>query len=185
VLRVVAPAVVLALAACATPQAEMAREQTTVQTFSARVEAVDRASRVVTLVDASGDRLTFRADDAVRNLDQMKPGDVLVGERIEKMLIEARPATDAEQTSPAAVAEAIAGAAPGEKPAGVWVRQAREVFTVASIDEAAGGGELRDPEGELHFVKARDPEVLRRLRVGDTIVVTYTEALRLQVEPGS
>jgi hypothetical protein len=84
------------------------------------------------------------------------------------------------------VAEAAARAPEGERPAGVFVRQVRALFTVASIDKAAGGGTLRDAEGGERFVKARDPAVLDRLKVGDTIVVTYTEALRLQVvSPGS
>jgi hypothetical protein len=64
----------------------------------------------------------------------------------------------------------------------------RVTFTLIEllVVVATGGGELRDAEGQLHFVKARDPSLLDRLRVGDTVVVTYTEALRLQVvTPGS
>ncbi|MEN8162316.1 MAG: hypothetical protein ABFS41_19750 [Myxococcota bacterium] len=185
-IRSIALFATLALAACATSQqSEMAREETAVRTFQARVGAIDHETRVVTLVNAAGDKLVFRADAAVQNLDQVKVGDVLHGELVEKLLIEARPATDEEKATPVLAAEAGLRAQPGEKPAGVFARELKSVFTVASIDKAAGGGELRDAEGGLHFVKARDPSVLDRLKVGDTVVVTYTEALALEVVPGS
>ena len=177
----------LALGACATEQQPgPSREETVVRSFQARVEAIDHQTRVVTLVNATGEKVTFHADEAVRNLDQVKVGDVLVGEIEQTLLLEARPATEEERRAPAVVAEAAARAQPGERPAGVFVRQVRALFTIAEIDKAAGGGTLRDAEGQLQFVKARDPAVLDRLRVGDNVVVTYTEALRLQVvSPGA
>jgi hypothetical protein len=181
-LRLVALLGALALVACATVQEpEMARSETVVKTFSARVEAVDQQTRVVTLVSDENEKLIFRADEGVRNLAQVKPGDVLVGELIENLLVEARHATAEELASPESISVAAAGAELGQKPAGLFVRQLKAVYTIASIDRLAGGGELRDAEGELHFVKARDPSVLDRLKVGDNVVVTYTQALELEV----
>ena len=185
-LRPIALFGILLLSCATSQQAGPSREETAVRSFRARVGAIDPATRMVTLVSDAGDKLIFRADEGVRNLEQVKVGDELQGDLVEKLLIEARPATEAEQAAPVQVTEGLVRAEPGEKPAGLFVRELKSVFTVASIDSAAGGGELRDANGELHFVKARDPAVLERLRVGDTVVVTYTEALRLQVvAPGS
>jgi hypothetical protein len=181
-LRSFAFALVFVLAACTTSQEPgPSREETAVRAFRARVAAIDPATRVVSLENEAGDRLVFRADDGVRNLEQVRVGDELRGELVETLLIEARPATEEEKRAPVSLTEAGVRAKPGEKPAGLFVRQLESVFTVASLDEAAGGGELRDAAGRLHFVKARDPRVLERLAVGDTVVVTYTEALRLEV----
>jgi Flp pilus assembly protein TadD len=179
--RTIAPALALALGvvACTTAQQPgPSREETVIRSFQARVEAIDHEARLVTLLDASGEKLVFRADEGVRNLAQVKPGDVLAGDLVENLLIEARAATETEKAAPASLVEALAAAQPGQKPAGLFVRQVKELFTIA-------GGTLRDTDGQLHFVKARDPAVLDRLRVGDTVVVTYTQALRLQVLPGS
>jgi hypothetical protein len=186
-LRPLALALAFTLVACASAQQPgPSREETVVSSFQARVAAVDHATRVVTLVDVSGNSLSFRADEGVRNLDQVRVGDVLAGDLVETMLIEARAATEQEKAAPASAVMAAAGAERGQKPAGVFVRQVKALFTIAEIDKAAGGGTLRDAEGGLHFVKARDPKVLDRLHVGDNVVVTYTEALRLQVvTPGS
>ena len=180
------PALVFASAAlafaCATSDAPpLSREETQVDTFRARVAAVDLATRVVTLADASGNQMSFRADEAVKNLPQVKVGDELVGQRMESLAIELRDATAEEQAAPASVAEMVATAEPGQKPAGLFVRQIKAVYTVESVDKPAGGGMLRDASGNTRFVKARDPAVLERVKAGDTLVVTLTEAIRIEV----
>jgi len=181
--RLLALSLLLALAACASSnEPKVAREETTVSTLRARVSAIDQKTRVVTLVDAAtGGRTTFRADEAVKNLPQVKVGDEVVGKVVESLAIEVRKATDAEKAAPATVDEFEATAEPGEKPAGLYVRQITAVYTIESIDKAKGGGTLRDANGESRFVKARDPAVLDRVKVGDTVVVTLTQGISLQV----
>ena len=173
---------ILALLACATEPGP-SRQDTQVTTLRFKVEAVDQKTRVVTLVDESGHRTTFRADEAVVNLPQVKVGDTVVGEVVSSLAVEVRPATAEEKAAPNSVEEMTAGAEPGEKPAGLYVRREKAVFTIASIDKAAGGGKLRDSTGAEHFVKVRDPAVLNRVKVGETVVVTLTDAVRIEVVP--
>jgi hypothetical protein len=179
-LRTCALVLALAFLACASKPGP-SRQETQVTEFQARVEAVDQKTRRVTLVDADGTRATFRADDAVVNLPQVKVGDTVVGQVMQSFAVEVRPATAAEKAAPNSVAEMATAAEPGEKPAGLYVRQAKALFTIASIDKAKGGGELKDSEGKLHFVKVRDPKVLDRVKVGETVVVTVTDAVRIEV----
>jgi hypothetical protein len=173
---------IIALAACASSsQPTLSREETQTATLEARVEAVDPQTRVVTLVDAAGHRTHFRADEAVKNLPQVRVGDRVVGVRVQSLLIEVREATPEEETTPESVDALAATAEPGQKPAGLWLRQIKALYTIESIDKARGGGMLRDARGQSHFVKARDPAVLDRVDVGDTVVVTLTEGLSLEV----
>jgi len=182
VLRIAALGLACAFLACATSnEPKVSREETRGLTFHARVAAVDQQTRVVTLVDGAGNKATFRADEAVKNLPQVNVGDELVGEVMESLAVEVRPPTAEELAAPESIAELAAGAEPGQKPAGVFVRQAKALYTIESIDKPAGGGTLRDSLGNSHFVKMRDPSVLDRVKVGDTVVVTLTEALRLEV----
>jgi hypothetical protein len=157
------------------------REDTAVIEVSARVAAVDHARRLVTLADASGAEAIFHADPAVENFAQVKVGDELVGSLVESVVLELRPPTEEEAAAGAAVLDVAATAAPGEKPAGLFVRQITAVLVVEAIDKAAGTATLRGPLGNSHTIPARDPRNLDRVKVGDTVVATYTEALDLEV----
>lgn len=152
----------------------------------ATVKAVDLDKRLVTITDGAGSEATFYADEAVRNLPQVKPGDLLVGELSESVVLELREATPAEAAAGGSVLEVVAAAEPGQRPAGHFVRQITAVLTIEAIDRAAGTATLRGPAGNSHVVPARDPAHLDRVAVGDTVVATYTEALRLAVvAPGA
>ena len=54
--------------------------------------------------------------------------------------------------------------------------------TIAAIDKDAGTVTLRSADGELTTIKARHPENLERVVVGDLVEITYTEALAVSVE---
>ena len=181
------------LAACAGSggsggeQAEpLRREETQVVSVRAEVIAVDQAKRLVTIRTASGEEATFYADAAVKNLPQVKVGDELVGELGESVVLELREPTPEELEAGTSVLDVVATAEPGEKPAGVFVRQIQALLTVDAIDKAAGTATLRGPAGNTHTIPARDRRNLDRVKVGDTVVATYTQALRLEVvAPGA
>jgi hypothetical protein len=161
--------------------APLRREETQVVAVRARVTAVDHKTRLVTLADAAGGEATFHADAAVKNLAQVKVGDELVGELAESVVLELRAPTPEEAAAGAAILDVAATAEPGQKPAGVFVRQIQAVLTVEAIDKAAGTATLVGPLGNSHTIPARDPANLDRVKVGDTVVATYTESLRLEV----
>jgi hypothetical protein len=180
--RFVALGIAIALAACASSnEPKVSREESQVSTFRARVGAIDQETRVVTLIGPDGSRTTFRADEAVKNLAQVQVGDEVVGKLVETLMIEVRKPSPDDKATPTSVADVVASAEPGQKPAGVWVRQVQAVYMIESIDKAQGGGTLRDASGKSTFVKARDPAMLDRVKVGDTVVVTLIEGLSLEV----
>jgi hypothetical protein len=157
------------------------REATEVVEFTARVKALDLAKREVTLTDASGGEAVFQADAAVKNLAQVKVGDEVAGALAESVVLEAREPTPEERAAGTEILEVSATAPLGHKPAGVYVRQIVAILTVEALDPAAGTGTLRGPAGKSHVLPVRNPRVFERVKVGDTVVATYTEALRLEV----
>jgi hypothetical protein len=172
-------------AACAgsgggTSEEPLRREDTAMAQFSARVTAVDHAKRLVTIADESGGEATFHADEGVRNLAQVKVGDELVGTVMESIVLELRQPTAEELEGPS-ILEVAARAEPGQRPAGQFARQIQAVLTVEAIDKKAETATLRGPLGNSHTIKARDPANLDRVKVGDSVVATYTEALALEV----
>jgi Cu/Ag efflux protein CusF len=152
-------------------------------TATARVKAIDQQTRHVTLERADGSEVTLYADDTVRNLPQVKVGDEVKASYYESLAYEVKkPGT----TAPGAtVAEEVARARPGERPAGAGARVTTAVLTITGLDKAAGTVTLQGPTGRVTTVKARDPRNLERVAVGDLVEVTYTEAVAVTVDkPG-
>ena len=50
------------------------------------------------------------------------------------------------------------------------------VTTVEAVDVPSMLVKLRGPMGDTTTVRARKEENIRKLRIGDTIVITYTES---------
>jgi hypothetical protein len=157
------------------------REATEVVTFQARVKAIDLETRTVTLTGGAGEDAVFHADEGIKNLPQVRVGDLLTGTLAESVVLEVRPPTPDELASGAAILDVSATAPPGERPAGMFVRQIVAVLTIEAMDLAAGTATLRGPAGNARVIPVRDPRNLERVKVGDTVVATYTEALSLEV----
>jgi hypothetical protein len=167
------------------PQQPLRREDKEVIQVHAKVTKIDHAKRLVTIQDDSGGESTFYADEAVKNLPQVKVGDELVGELAQSIVLELRQPTPEEFATGGAILDVVATAEPGQKPAGVFVRQVKALLTIAAIDKDAGTATLRGPAGNSVTIPARDRKNLDRVKVGDNVVATYTEALALEVKaPG-
>lgn len=144
---------------------------------SARVKAIDYATRVVTLVDADGESLEFVAGPEIRRLNEVRVGDSVRAEYVVSLLAELRPPTAEEAANPIEVI-AIKGRTPsGQTPAGGAGIATRIVTTVESVSVPNMRVTLKGPMGDTTTVRARNPENIRKLSIGDTIVITYTEAM--------
>jgi hypothetical protein len=171
------------LSACATPSGSSKPSGRTEQATQARatVTAVDPATRTVTLRETNGDELDVQVTDAVKNFDQIKPGDVVVVTYTEAVAWQVKPAG---QGAPGASTTTSASTAkPGEKPAGTVGNTVMVTATITAIDLAKGTATITGPSGHSQTVKARDPNNLKQVKVGDLVDITYTEAVALAVEP--
>jgi len=152
-------------------------------TGHATVQAVDLATRHVTLTNDEGKTYTIVADRRIKRLDQLRVGDIIDVEYREAVVVDLLPAG-----TPASVA-AEASASPaktGVKPNAAASQRITIVATIEAIDEATQHVTLRGPEGRSFEVKARNPANLKKVKVGDVVRITYTEAVAISVrKPGS
>lgn len=167
------------------PAPTLQRSVTDVVEFRARVQAVDPDLRRVTVVDGGGHKRSYYADESVQNFEQIAVGDEVVGTLIGSLAIEVRPPASGERPAELELVEIAERAAPGERPAGHFVRRVTGAFTIDALDRAAGVVTLRGPSGVPNRIPVRRPADLDRVRVGDTVVATFTESMQLEVrKPG-
>jgi len=147
---------------------------------TATVEAVDQSTRMVTLKGAKGNSVTFKASDEVKNLAQVKVGDEVKFAYYESLAV--RVLKKDEAFPAAGESAAMARAKPGEKPAGVVGTETNVNATITAIDKKAKTATLKGEDGKSVTVKPLRPEKLDEVKVGDRLVITYTEAVAVKVE---
>jgi hypothetical protein len=171
-------------AAAAQAAIEPLRVERAIETsVTATVKQVNYATREVTLADQSGNELTIVADQSVQRLNEVKVGDEVVAVYRATLVGELREPTAEEKANPI-VAVAAAGRAPmSSAPAGGVGTIVRVVTTVQAIDLPNMRVTLQGPMGDLAIVKARNKQNVERLKINDTIVITFSEAMAVSLEP--
>ena len=150
-----------------------------VTTLEATVVSVDYENRKVTLKGPEGKTLIIDVEERVKNLPQVEVGDLVTVEYIEAVSIQVFAEGEVE---PGAIAvAAVASAEPGQKPAGVQMEEITVVATVEAIDKDQQLVTLKSAEGESKTVKARNPNNLEKVKVGDKVMISYTTVLGISV----
>ncbi len=157
--------------------AKVVKERTAVMT--ATVQAIDLKTRVVSLKGPDGNVVDLKVGEEAVNLPQVKVGDVVIVKFYESIAVEViKPG----QFAGAGEKSAIVRAKPGEMPGGMAARQETVTATITAIDKAKSTITLKGPEGKAVTVKVEDPGNLEKVKVGDELLITYTEALAISVE---
>jgi len=150
--------------------------------LTATVEDIDYTKRHVTLKGPDGNSVQVAVSDSVKNFPQMKKGDVVnVGYYESLALAIAKPG---ETLTPTSRSQAIATRPEGQKPGAAAVSVTDTTATVEDIDRDKREVTLKGMDGKIAKVLV-DPSVgnLQRIKKGDQITATYTEALAISVEP--
>ncbi len=149
-------------------------------TVSAVVEAIDHESRVVTVRTTDGEAITFTASEEARNLDQVDVGDLLLAEYVKTVTIDVM-ANEGMQPN-AANASAMARSEKGAMPGMAAMDATVVTATVEEINLETNTFKLKGPDGTVNEFVARNPENLKRSKVGDLVVITATTTVAITVE---
>lgn len=155
-----------------TPKKELNINRTNVITETATVVKIDMKKRMVTMRDSEGELLVVHAGEEVINLPQVRVGDQVVLDYIESVAVRmAKPGEVRDE-----VREMVGRAKPGDKPGYVDVTEITVTATILDLDKARMTVTLKMPDGEAEVVKVQDPANMEKVKVGETIVITYTVA---------
>lgn len=146
---------------------------------TAKVAKIDHKTRDVTLRADNGQEYSFVASEEARNLDQVQVGDVVTITYAEAFVFEVKKGGQAADGG-TVVGGGRTGV--GNKPAGVLARETTVTVLITAIDPKAPSVTFKGPAGNTRTVKVMHPEKLQGVSVGDTVEITYTEAMALKVE---
>lgn len=174
------------LGACTSQPPQPATVENT-EEVSATVEAIDVQKRLLSLVGPDGEKLTVEVAPQVRNLPQVKVGDRVVARYYTALAAELRSRGDGTGTTQAPVYEAAASrAAEGSRPAAMVGAQSHQTVRITSVDKKNNVVNFYGSDGLARSVPVHSPqgkEFISKLKAGDEVELTYTEAVALSVEP--
>ena len=146
----------------------------------ATVEAVDPATRTVSLKLKDGTQRKFVAGDEVRNFDQIKVGDTLKVRYAEALTLELK--KDGKAVVGRTETGSLQRSAPGQKPGGVAERELTAVGEVVAVDEKARKVSVKNAQGEIIDLPVQDPAQYKLIKKGDQVQATYRQALAISLE---
>jgi hypothetical protein len=163
------------------PGGGLAGEESELKTMTAKVEGVDVKTRTLTLRTNDSRLVPLKVGNEVRNLAQVDKGDTVELDYFEAVEFEVRQPT-AEELELAGIGIDVAGrAAQGKKPAALVAGERVDILTIESIDKKRQLITLKSPEGYV-TVKAKYPQNLKVVKVGDTVVVKTSELFAARIK---
>ena len=148
---------------------------------TATVKSVDQKTRMVTVVGEDGKPITFKADERVKNLPQVKVGDHVTVDYFESVAIAVN--KPGEAGAAPGSSSSVETAPPGEKPAGTATEQETVVANVVKIAPDKKSVTLKTHEGKVETIPVKNPDNLEGVRVGDEVTITATRAVAVAVHP--
>lgn len=145
-------------------------------TASATVVKVDKANRMVTLKNPQGENFDVKVGPDVK-LDRIKAGDRVNASYYEEVAIQI--GTPGKSAAPKMTSTTT-------QRGGVTAQQATLTAKIQSVDLKKNTVLVRGPQGKTHTLKVDDPDLqakLHKIKPGDTVDITYTQAVAVSVEP--
>lgn len=149
--------------------------------MSAQVVAIDKKTRTVTLKGPKGKVVDIVAPEEVKNFSQIKVGDFLMVRYVQSLALELQKAKSG--ATGISVSDAAVKAEPGQRPAVAAAREVSAIAKVTAVDPKAKTISLQGPRGNVVSLDVQNPEQFKVVKVGDEVLVTYTEAVAVSIEP--
>jgi hypothetical protein len=153
----------------------------TVVDFHGKIVDVDTGRKLVTLEGPKGGRVTVWVQNP-DNLRAAKVGDPFAARFYDVVTIRKKKPGENVQN---ATTVGVWTTNPLGVPGGSRAQQTTALVTVDAIDQANGTATVKAADGTTQTVKARNPQNLKRLKVGDELVVVNYRAVAISLRKES
>jgi Cu/Ag efflux protein CusF len=146
-----------------------------VVTATAIIQKIDKDARMVTLKGQQGNMVDIKVGPNV-DLAKLKVGDRVNAAYYQEIAVALRKSGDQPMKMTQTVTER----------GGVTAQQTTVTAKVLAVDTAANTVAIRNPAGATHVIEVQDPDLqaqLGKIKAGDSVDVTYTQAVAVSVEP--
>jgi hypothetical protein len=161
----------------------LSRNESVLLNYTGTITDIDYPIREMTLKGPQGQLETFVVDKKVLRFNEAKVGDKVSIDYYLGFNAEVRNPTAEEERNPLVVLDTAGRAGPGAAPAAYDTRQIRAVVTIVGLDKSAQTVTVKGPRGRYFVARVADPSRLEKVRIGETILMTFTEAAAISLKP--
>jgi hypothetical protein len=144
------------------------------------VEAIDPATRTVTLKKADGTDVSTVAGPEIKRFDEVKVGDKVNVRYYENVVVRVKQPGESDVISGATGTTGSEQTLPG----GTKAKQVTITATITAIDPTTPTITFTGPSGWKYTSKVQDTEALSKVKVGDKVDIVWTEAMLVSLERG-
>ncbi len=178
VLGIIAAAVLVPMARTAMAQSKTVSSE--MKTATGTIEAVEAATRTVTIKKPDGTYVTIVAGPDIKRFAEVKVGDKVNARYYENVIVRVKKPGEPDMDTKAKATTGSEQAMPG----GTKAKQRTITATITAIDPAAPSITFTGPNGWKYTSKVQDTEALAKVKVGDKVDIVWTEAMLVSLEPG-
>lgn len=146
----------------------------------AEITDVNLDERTFTVKDEAGNTRTFKAEDTIRNLNQLYKGDKITVELSQSadVTVEKGPGEPMNIGS-----ETQTGSRVGEKPGGLRISEGKIRTRIEAIDYDAKTVTFKNRHSKMTTYKlGKDAKRLNEVRRGDMLVIDYKQVVKISVK---
>ena len=167
-----------ALVATAVPLGAQVKTLTgEMKTVTVSVEAIERSGREVTVKKPDGSYDVFYIPQSVKMFDTLKIGDKVTAKYYENLVLRLKaPGEKDVDTASAGVVRGPSGSA------GTTSHQRTITATITAIDQKVPSITFSGPNGWTYSSRVEDTKALAKVKVGDKLDITWTEAMVVSLD---
>jgi len=175
VAMVVAVVVMVPMARVAMAQSKTLTGKT--KTVTATVEAIEAASRTLTLKQQDGTYVETVVPADVKRFSEIKIGDTITARYYENLVIRVKRPGEKDMDTGMKSTTAAAGGA-----AGTRAKQRTITATITAIDQSVPSITFTGPNGWKYSSRVEDTKALAGVKVGDKVDIIWTEAMLVSLD---
>lgn len=146
------------------------------------VTAIDPETREITLMGTDGGLVTLTAGEEVERFDEIGVDDVIKFEYYTYIKAEFRDPTEEEKAEPLQIVAEGGKAPEGVDPAAVVGAVVKAVVTIEALNRPFMVATVSGPNGNYVSIPMEDEELMKELRIGEVLILTYAEAVAVALE---
>lgn len=146
------------------------------------VTAIDPETREITLMGTDGGLVTLTAGEEVERFDEIGVDDVIKFEYYTYIKAEFRDPTEEEKAEPLQIVAEGGKAPEGVDPGAVVGAVVKAVVTIEALNRPFMVATVSGPNGNYVSIPMEDEELMKELRIGEVLILTYAEAVAVALE---